>query len=105
MEQEKILSALSYFSVFFFGGIFPLIIYFASGNEEVKRHSKRAFFSHIVPLITVPFVIWSIVLGLTGHQATVPYVIVPTLIVCFILDLVVFIWNIVQGIKVLKLEN
>jgi hypothetical protein len=105
MEQNKIISALCYFSVFFFGGIFPLIVYFAAEDREVKRNAKRAFFSHIIPLITVPFVIWSIILGITGHESTVPIVLIPTIIVCFLLDVIVFVWNIVQGIKVLKDKN
>lgn len=105
MENNKIISALSYFSVLFFGVIFPIIVYFVVEDEEVKRHAKRAFFSHIVPLITVPFVIWSIVLGITGHESSVPFVLIPTLLVCFLLDLVVFVWNIIQGIKVLKEKN
>lgn len=105
VELNKIISALSYFSVLFFGGIFPLIVFFASDDGEVKKHAKRAFLSHIIPLITVPFVIWAIILGITGHESSVPFVLIPTLLVCFLLDFTVFAWNIIQGIKVLKEKN
>lgn len=102
MDTKKVLAALSYFSVLFLQGLFPLIVYFASEDLEVKGHAKRAFFSHLVPLITVPFFIWGIVLGVTGQDSTVPFVIIPAFIVCFLLGLIVIIWNIIQGIKVLR---
>lgn len=102
MDTKKVLSALSYFSVLFLQGLFPLIVFFASEDKEVKGHAKKAFFSHLVPLITIPLFIWGIVLGVTGQDSTVPFVIIPAFIVCFILGLIVIIWNIIQGIKVLR---
>lgn len=101
-NTNKLLSALSYFSVIFLQGLFPLIVFFASEDEDVKRHAKRAFISHIVPLVTAPFIIWAVILAVTGHDSTVPFVIIPSFIVCFILGLIVIIWNIIQGIKVLR---
>jgi hypothetical protein len=105
METNKIISSLCYFSVLFIGGIFPLVVFFASDDPEVKKHAKRAFLSHIVPIITIPFAIVAAFFGINGNEAAMLYILFPTVIICIILTLVVLIWNIVQGIRVLAADK
>jgi hypothetical protein len=104
METKKIISSLCYFSVLFVGGIFPLVVYFASDENEVKTHAKRAFFSHIVPLITIPIAIFAAFLGITGNGTAMLYFIIPAVLICALLTFIVLIWNIIQGIKVLNIK-
>ena len=51
MENQKVLSAFSYLSVFIAPFVVPLVVYFVSKDSEVKRHSIRALISHLIPLV------------------------------------------------------
>ena len=51
MSNNKLLSALCYFSVFFSPLLIPVIIYFVTDDHEVKYHAKRSFVSHLVPVV------------------------------------------------------
>ncbi len=118
MDNNRVLSSLCYFSIFFAGFILPLIVYFAANNQEVKSHAKRAFISHLLLLIpTIIGVILFIALLTTSaftFDVNVPnelsngggtFVIVAWvifIIVETVLSLCVVIWNIIQGIKVLR---
>ena len=104
METKKIVSSLCYFSVLFVGGIFPLVVYFSSEEHEVKSHAKRALFSHIVPLITIPIAILAAYFGITGDGSALLFFIIPAVLICAILTFTVLIWNIIQGIKVLNIN-
>ncbi|MEH6939148.1 DUF4870 domain-containing protein [Bacillus sp. JJ664] len=100
METNKILSSLCYFSVFFAPFLLPIIVYFVSKDAFVKTHAKRSLFSHFLPFIT--FVIFFVLSFLSFYsiESTYGWVIFAFVIV-FIINFVVFIWNIIQGIKVL----
>ncbi|RPJ95924.1 hypothetical protein CW357_07805 [Rummeliibacillus sp. TYF005] len=125
VNNNRVLSSLCYFSVFFAGLILPLIVFFVANEPEVKRHAKRAFLSHL--LLIIPTIIGVIIFivvvmsfgfqsssyesiglnsnGLSYSSSGDTFIIIAWLIfIVFevILSLAVFIWNIVQGIKVLK---
>ena len=51
MIQSKGLSAVSYLSYFFAPFILPIIILFITKEDFVKRHSKRAIISHLIPVV------------------------------------------------------
>src|SRR5690625_754883 len=51
MSNNKLLSALCYFSVFFFPLLLPFVIYLMSDELDVKFHAKRSLISHFVPVI------------------------------------------------------
>ncbi len=118
MDNNRVLSSLCYFSIFFAGFILPLIVYFAANNQEVKSHAKRAFLSHLILIIpTIIGVILFIVLLTTRaftFDVTVPnelsssggtFILVAWfvfIIVETVLSLSVVIWNIIQGIRVLR---
>lgn len=110
-QDNKWLAAICYFSVFFCGFIFPIIVYFVTQDPFTKKHSKKAFVSHLIPTIGV---IVLIVLAIAGtfiapatmsSGAAVATIGIGYLVlygVLIIISIAVTIWNIVQGIKVLR---
>lgn len=103
METNKVLSALCYFSIFFAGFLFPLVVFFVSDDSQVKSHAKKAFLSHLIPLIPIPLIITAAIMDAFGHNETLFFVLMFTGIVfSIILSLVVVIWNIIKGVKVIK---
>ncbi|NIL33948.1 hypothetical protein [Bacillus thuringiensis] len=101
MNGNKILAALSYFSVLFAPILFPMIV----GDAETKPHAKRALWTHIIPSIAT--FIGVTILGIMGLGSDQPDVTLGigsmiVLAICGIISLYYFIWNIVKGIKVLK---
>jgi hypothetical protein len=93
---QKVLSSLCYFSLFFAPFLFPIIIYFVVDEEEVVENAKKSFLSHLLPVIAVPLGI--IIIFETQYN-------LAAIIVCGLifgsLTLIVTIWNIVKGIKVI----
>ena len=106
MNNSKALSALNYFSVFFAPFIVPIIIYFISPDSEVKRHSIRALLSHVIPFILgIILVIALFIVGVFSMQANGDKIFVTWVLLTLgygLLYLVIVIWNVVQGIKVLR---
>jgi hypothetical protein len=104
MNSNKALASLCYFSIFFAGFIFPMIVYFVTDQRDVKHHAKKAFLSHLIPFFTIVFfVILSLVTG--AFQQTgdaILGMIFVGVIIAGIINFIVVIWNIVKGIKVLK---
>ncbi|PGS55433.1 DUF4870 domain-containing protein [Bacillus sp. AFS041924] len=101
MEANKILSSLCYFSVFFAPFLFPIIVYFVAKDQQLKSHSKRAFFSHILPFLTIIILALISLFTFNTFGDGASFAIIGGFILAFIVNLIVFIWNIVQGIKVL----
>mgnify|MGYP006386047419 FL=1 len=106
MNNSKALSALNYFSVFFAPFIVPIIIYFISPDPEVKRHSIRALLSHVIPFILgIILVITLFIVGVFSMQANGDTIFVTWVLLTLgygLLYLGIVIWNVVQGIKVLR---
>lgn len=104
METKRILSALCYFSVMFAGILFPLVAYFASEDLEVKHHAKKALFSHLIPLIPLPLVLLSLYFDITRGSGEFPILMFSSAMFMVLLSLIVLVWNIVKGVKVLNLK-
>lgn len=108
MNDYKTLSALSYFSVFFAPFLLPLIIFFASSNEIVKKHAKRAFLSHLLPVIAgiavfIIFVTGAAFGSMEQNMGNSMFFVWIILVALYgILSLAITIWNVVQGIRVLR---
>lgn len=102
MDTDKILSALSYFSIFFAGFIFPLILFFTTGSETVKEHAKKALLSHIIPMLSLPLIISGLFLDpvLVSGANEIPFFFLTAVLLSLVLSLIVVIWNIIKGIKV-----
>ena len=102
METRRVLSGLSYLSIFFAGFIFPLVVFLASSDQITKMHAKKALLSHLIPLIPLPLLIFSIIEeGPSGQFPALTFVFI---IVMVIISIVVTIWNIIKGVKAFRIE-
>jgi hypothetical protein len=94
MKSNQLISSLSYFSLFFAPFLFPVAVYFIVDDDSVKEHAKKAFLSHLFPIIFIPFIIFFAIQQ--SGALTVLFIILVILA-----NIGVFIWNVVKGIKVL----
>ncbi|WP_042353992.1 DUF4870 domain-containing protein [Bacillus rubiinfantis] len=104
METRKVLSSLCYFSIFFAGFIFPFVVWLASGDGVTKQHAKKAFLSHLIPIIPMIFMIFAIISDAINIQEQMPVMTVVSIVVTGLVWLIMVIWNIIKGIKVLVTE-
>ncbi len=104
METRKVLSGLCYLSIFFAGFIFPLIVWLASGDAVTKQHAKKALISHLIPIIPTIFVVIAFVYEMVHFQNELPALTIISIVVTAMIWLVVVIWNIIKGVKVLMTE-
>lgn len=113
MNNSKMLSALSYFSVLFAPFIVPIIVFFVSQDKEVKHHAKKSLISHIIPVILMIFlfiIIFATVvpasysMSMTFEQPSFWMASGPLIFILLyaIIYIIVLIWNIIQGIRVLR---
>lgn len=104
MNGNKILSALSYFSVLFAPILFPIIVWIV-GDYETRTHAKRALWTHILPSIAIFIGIAVVgVMGVSFNQPdrTLAIGSMITVCICALISLYYFIWNMVKGIQVIK---
>ncbi|KAB2492371.1 DUF4870 domain-containing protein [Priestia endophytica] len=101
MESNKVLSALSYFSLFFAPFLLPIIIYFVTQDKRVKDDAKWALFSHILPVLSMPLFFLYLIPYFSGHYGLSAAWIIFVAILCLVLSFGVAIWNVVKGIKVI----
>ena len=104
METRKVLSSLCYFSIFFAGFLFPLIVYFASGDEGTKRHAKKSLLSHLIPLIPTALMVFTILNDIFNLHDRVSAFTIISIVVLLLKWVVVIIWNIIKGVKILITE-
>ena len=104
METRKVLSGLSYFSIFFAGFIFPFIVWLASSDTVTKQHAKKALLSHLIPVIPMIFMVFTIVYEAVNFQNELPVLTIISIVVTAIVWLVVVIYNLIKGVKVLISE-
>lgn len=110
MENQKILSAFSYLSIFFAPLIVPLIVYFISKDSEVKRHSIRALMSHLIPVaIGIVFFIIFVFSALSfsgynpnAYDSSFLIIWLGGFIIYLLVSLGIVIWNIVQAVRVIR---
>ena len=106
MEQSKGINALSYLSAFFAPFVVPIIIYFVTKDMDVRRHAKRAFISHLIPIVLGLILFFAfLTTPYTAEErvgAAVTYGYIAAFIGYGILTFALLIWNIVQAIKVLR---
>lgn len=111
VENNKLLAALTYFSVLFAPLLLPIIVFFVSQDVIVKQHAKRSLISHLIPFVfmVILFIgVFSSVFTMSMNSsfyepslfmASAPLLFVGLYIVVYIIILV---WNIIQGVKVLR---
>lgn len=105
MDTRKVLSGLCYFSIFFAGILFPLVVMFALGDGVTKSHAKKAFVSHLIPLIPVPLLLFALFSDLnTINNEGIPVFTLVTAGIMVLISLIVTIWNVIKGVKALMME-
>jgi len=115
LENNRILSALCYFSVLFAPFLLPIIVYFITQEKEVKYHAKRSIISHLIPvglgiigflvLMVGSVAMYSNPLEIESSPSFGFFTAGGSLLfmgIYAILSLAVLIWNIIQGVKVLR---
>lgn len=107
MNTNKVLAGLSYLSIFFAGFIFPLVVFLVSSSSYVKQHAKKAFLSHLIPIIPVPFLVGAAVyLDMTNQMTdSTPIFLIVGAILTGLIAIIVTIWNLVKAIKVFAIED
>jgi hypothetical protein len=89
--------------VFFAPFLLPIAIYLIVDHHEVKQHAKKALISHIIPFLSVVGMIGLILFSSFSNPSEVAFftVFIGSFIVVGIINIIVVIWNIVKGIKLL----
>ncbi|EUJ23479.1 DUF4870 domain-containing protein [Listeria grandensis] len=107
MKDQKILNALSYFSLFFAPLIVPIAIWIFSATESTKHHAKVALLTHILPTIGAIVSVFIVgVVGFSTNSSNVTGFIGLGLIVSIgIMIVVLAIFNIVRGIQALVAKD
>lgn len=105
MDTRKVLSGLCYFSIFFAGILFPLVVMLASGDDVTKSHAKKALLSHLIPLIPVPLLIFAIFNDINAiNNGAIPVFTLVSAGIMVLVSLIVTIWNVIKGVKALITE-
>lgn len=104
MNSRKVLSGLCYFSIFFAGFLFPLAVYFATSDEVIKQHAKKSLLSHLIPIVPTPLIVFAVWYDFATIQNQIPTFTIISIVVLALIWIIVLIWNIVKGVKVLTAE-
>ncbi|WP_235753973.1 hypothetical protein [Psychrobacillus sp. INOP01] len=88
----------------------PIIVYFISQDSEVKYHARKSLISHIIPVVLLIILFISIFSSFTpiatgfNEQPSLWMAAGPLILMAIymLVYVIVMVWNIVQGIKVLR---
>ncbi|MBC1500774.1 DUF4870 domain-containing protein [Listeria weihenstephanensis] len=107
MNDQKILNALSYFSLFFAPFIVPIAIWIFSGTENTKHHAKVALFTHILP--TIGGIITALSIGIVGFSTNsanaTGFIGLGLIVAVGIMTVILAIFNIIRGIQALTAKE
>ncbi|MBP2000439.1 heme/copper-type cytochrome/quinol oxidase subunit 4 [Paenibacillus shirakamiensis] len=98
--MRQVLSSLSYFSIFFAPFIFPIILWIIAGDVIVRKHASKALMSHLFPFLAAIPLLYFVFIS-SNHPASLLIYILIFAIIYF----GSFVYNIVQGIRVLTEGN
>ncbi|WP_010290890.1 DUF4870 domain-containing protein [Kurthia massiliensis] len=111
-QSNRVLASLNYFSIFFAGFLFPLIVWIISKNDFEKYHAKRALISHVIALLPGLFAFGAIMFLAITTASVEPSTsnssylfgggFILILVIYFVVLAIIMIWNVIQGIKVLR---
>lgn len=108
--ESKGLSALSYLSFYFAPFILPFIIFIVTKDDAVKGHSKKAFISQLIPILSgILYMIyfftsvlsWNDTLTLSIQDFFISSHFIGFLLLV-VITFILAIWNLAQAIKVLR---
>ncbi|MEE6674077.1 hypothetical protein PS403_03490 [Pediococcus acidilactici] len=106
--ENKFLSSLSYFSIFFLPIIFPIIVMVLTSNVQyapAHRHAVAAFWLHLIPTILLPLAfglgILATARSFSGNQFPTSSLVMFLIVgLMGIAALALFIYNIYKGVKI-----
>lgn len=103
IPNRRLLASLNYFSIFFAPFLFPLITIIA-GETDMKIHGKRVFISRSIPAVVYLTVMIVVYLGsyTNGIAQSDSGLVITGMTMFAITTISVVIWNITQGVKVIK---
>ncbi|WP_257009678.1 helix-turn-helix transcriptional regulator [Evansella halocellulosilytica] len=103
VSNRRLLSSLNYFSIFFAPFLFPFIT-ICVGETDIKGHGKKAFISHSIPVIMYVTLMMVFYLSsyLTGADQPNSLLVICGVTIFAVSSISVVIWNVVQGVKVIK---
>lgn len=101
---QRIVSALSYFSIFFLPVIFPLIVWVIAKNQQlddVRKNANKAFWSQLFPVLYV--IVVFAVIGIANMQNLAHLGGLFSVLASFalLLCLLLLIYNVAMGVAVL----
>ncbi|CAN2248274.1 hypothetical protein [Bacillus vallismortis] len=104
-RNQAIIASLCYFSVFIAPIIVPIVAYFVVDEKETKRHAIRSLISHIVPfagwlVLFIAFLGGAI--AIDGDSLLPVFVMIGGAVIYFLVVIGIMVWNVIQGIKVLR---
>lgn len=99
MDERKIIPAVGYFSAFFAPILIPIIIYFVFKDDKIRSHAKSALLLHIIPTVLTLWIIISTISKVFTFD--VGFGTIGLILLVIIIDIVMYIWNLVKGIMVL----
>ncbi|MEX3747758.1 MULTISPECIES: hypothetical protein [Lysinibacillus] len=110
MENQKILSAFSYLSILFAPVIVPLVVYFVSKDDSVKKNSIRALISHLIPFV-FGIIFFAVFVFSTlsfnnfdSNSDSTTFLIIwfASMAIYLLITLGIVIWNIIQAVRVIR---
>ncbi|WP_429757649.1 hypothetical protein [Bacillus sp. S14(2024)] len=101
-STQRILASCCYFSIFVAPFLFPIVVYFVVPHDDVKFHAKRAFISHLLPFLCL-FIAFLLVFVMNIREQS-GAIVLAAMLLFGLMNLVIFIWNIVKGVQVLVNE-
>jgi hypothetical protein len=74
------------------------------GETDIKGHGKRAFLSHAIPVILyfIMMAVFYLPVYLTGADQPDSLLVIIGVTIFAVITIGVVIWNVVQGVKVIK---
>ncbi|KAF1680637.1 hypothetical protein [Bacillus sp. SKDU12] len=105
-RNQSIIASLCYFSVFIAPIIVPIVAYFVVDEKETKRHAIRSLISHIVPVAgwLVLFIAFlGVAIAIDSDSVLPVFVMIGGAGIYFLVVIGIMIWNVIQGIKVLRI--
>lgn len=104
MKSNKILNGLDYLSIMFAPFIFPLIVWFVTEKgSENHHHAGRALKLHLIPVVfsIIAFIVIGGFGAVTKSTTAVGGAAIPVLVIAAIVDVVLGVYSIYYGIKVM----
>ncbi|MGN1399904.1 MAG: DUF4870 domain-containing protein [Bacillus sp. (in: firmicutes)] len=100
--ERKVLSALCYLSILIVPFLGPLVLYFAIDDPVVKKDAKRGMWTQAMPFLFIPLIIAAI---FAASSDSIPLLMFILFVLFSIAMLVVTIWNLIQGIRILAAKG